>query len=73
MMRGRERQPGNLTTYQMKENPAWRPANATLNRKSDVLDGEEGVGQLDSLTGGGGDWAAQWLERGRRGLDGSMA
>jgi hypothetical protein len=51
----------------------WRRANATINRKLEGLDGEEGVGRLNSSTGGGGDWAARWLDSGRRGLDGSMA
>ncbi len=51
----------------------WRLANTTINRKLEGLVGEECVGHLGSLTGGGGDWAAQWLDRGRRGLDGSMA
>jgi hypothetical protein len=51
----------------------WRLANATINRKFEGLDGEEGVGWLNSLIGGGGDWAAQWLDRRRRGLGGLMA
>jgi hypothetical protein len=30
--------------------------------------GEEGIGRLDGLTGGGGVWTAQWLYGGRSGL-----
>jgi hypothetical protein len=66
MMRGGERPPGNLTTNQMKEHLA---AEASQCRKLEGLNGEEGVGRLGSSTGGGGDWVAQWLDRGRRGLD----
>jgi hypothetical protein len=71
-MRGGERPSGNLTTNRMKENPAVEASQSTTNRKLEGLDREEGVGQLDSMTEGGGDWEAQWLDRGRRGLNGLM-
>jgi hypothetical protein len=38
---------------------------------STAQQGEEGIGRLDGLTGGGGVWTTQWLNEGRSGLDGT--
>jgi hypothetical protein len=59
-MKGGERPPGNLTTNQMKENPAVEASQRNNKQK------------IGGARRGGGCWTARQLDRGRRGLGGSM-